>query len=149
MLKIKLLLSETRRAQVAQELTASGHIIDEEADLLLTQRQDYPETLMAKAAGTHVRLKLSEVTFIESLGHDILAHSGGKEYRLSERLIRLQDILDPSDFLRVSNSAIVNVHRIRFIKPALSAKFLLTMDDGAQVDVTRSYYYRFKEFFNI
>lgn len=149
MLKIKLLLSEKRYASVAGELTASGHVIDDEADLLLTERREHPDHLMAKREGALVRLRLAEVTFIESLGHDIIAHSGGEEYRLSERLIRLQTLLDPKDFLRVSNSVIVNVHHIRAIKPALSAKFLLTMTGGAKVDVTRSYYYSFKEFFHL
>lgn len=149
MLKIKLLLSEKRYASVAKELIDSGHVIDDEAELLLTERQNHPDHLMAKDAGTHVRLALSQVTFIESLGHDIVAHSDGKSYRLSERLVRLQTILNPADFLRVSNSAIVNVHHIRTIKPALSAKFLLTLSDGATVDVTRSYYYSFKEFFHL
>lgn len=149
MLKIKLLLSEKRYAAVAEELIASGHVIDENADLILVERQDHPDCLMAKKDGVLVRLKLAEVTFIESLGHDILAHCGGEAYRLSERLVRLQDILDPKDFLRVSNSVIVNVHHIQSIKPALSAKFLLTMTDGAKVDVTRSYYYSFKAFFSL
>ena len=93
MLKIKLLLSEKRYASVAKELIDSGHVIDDEAELLLTERQNHPDHLMAKDAGTHVRLALSQVTFIESLGHDIVAHSGGKSYRLSERLVRLQTIL--------------------------------------------------------
>ena len=69
MLKIKLLLSEKRYAAVAEELIASGHVIDDNAELLLTERQDHPDFLMAKQDGALVRLRLAEVTFIESLGH--------------------------------------------------------------------------------
>lgn len=66
MLKIKLLLSEKRYAAVAKELIASGHVIDDNAELLLTERQDHPDCLMAKKDGTLVRLGLAEVTFILS-----------------------------------------------------------------------------------
>ena len=42
MLKIKLLLSEKRYAAVAEELIASGHVIDDNAELLLTERPGPP-----------------------------------------------------------------------------------------------------------
>ena len=81
MLKIKLMLSEKNFETVAKELTESGHQIDETADLLLTERQTYPDLLTARKDDRIYRLPLREVTYIESLGHDILAHRGGMEYR--------------------------------------------------------------------
>jgi DNA-binding LytR/AlgR family response regulator len=43
----------------------------------------------------------------------------------------------------------VAVHHIKSIRPALTQKFLLTLSDGSKVDVTRTYYYIFKEFLGL
>ncbi|MBQ9907854.1 MAG: LytTR family transcriptional regulator [Oscillospiraceae bacterium] len=69
----------------------------------------------------------------------------GAECRLSDPLRRLDEMLDPQEFIRVSNSAIISINHIKSIRPSLSQKFVLTMSDGARVDVTRSYYYIFKD----
>ena len=79
----------------------------------------------------------------------MIAHSGGDEYKITERLRRLEEILDPKEFIRISNSVIVSANHIKSIKPTLGQKFVLTMSDSSKVDVTRTYYYIFKEFFGI
>jgi DNA-binding LytR/AlgR family response regulator len=94
-------------------------------------------------------MNTEKITHIESFAHDVVAHYEGGEYKLAERLRRLEEILDPNEFLRVSNSVIVSVSHIKSIKPALTQKFILTLTDGSKVDVTRTYYYIFKDFIGI
>ncbi len=57
--------------------------------------------------------------------------------------------LDPDRFLRVSQSTVVNRPAVREITPTLFMHFILTLSDGRRVDVTRTYYYLFKESFGI
>lgn len=65
------------------------------------------------------------------------------------RLYVLEKALPPELFVRISNSVIINRNAIRKIRPALSQKFYLTLKNGAVVDVTRTYYVRFKEYYGI
>ena len=58
-------------------------------------------------------------------------------------------MLDPDQFLRISNSVVIARNKVKSISPTLSMKFILTMQNGKKVDVTRSYYYIFKEYFGI
>ncbi|MBQ4271016.1 MAG: LytTR family transcriptional regulator [Clostridiales bacterium] len=83
--------------------------------------------------------------FIESLGHDIILHTRDGAYRSSERLKSLESILDPGSFLRISNSVIVNLKEIKRIESSVFQRFVLHLTSGDRVDVTRSYYYIFKE----
>lgn len=144
-MKFKLTVSEARYAEIAEWLTSHGGEIDDAADLTVTEKNIYVSYLIGRRGEEIFRLKTCEISHIESFSHEIIAHCGGEECRLTETLRRLESILDPAEFLRVSNSVIVSVNHIRSIRPALSQKFVLTMSDGSKVDVTRSYYYSFKD----
>ena len=148
-LKIKLMVSEEKYAEISSMLQEKGFIIDNNADFIFAERDVYVKYIIGRKNGEIYRIKTEDITYIESLSHDIIAHSGGEEYKLGERLVRLQGILNPDEFIRISNSVIVSVNHFRAIKPALSQKYILTLTDGSRVDVTRSYYYIFKEFFGI
>ncbi|MBQ5311582.1 MAG: LytTR family transcriptional regulator [Oscillospiraceae bacterium] len=148
-MKIRLMVSEERYGAVYRELTEKGFEIDDSADLILVENNVYVKHLIGKQGEEMFRLDVKDITHIESFAHDVIAYTHGGEYRLNERLRRLEEILDPDDFIRVSNSAIVAASHIKSIRPALSQKFVLTLSDGSKVDVTRTYYYIFKEYLGI
>ena len=148
-MKIKLMVSEENYSQIFKELTAMGIEIDDGAQLILSEKNVYVSRLIGRNDNEIFRLNTKDISHIESFAHDIIAHCGGDEYKLTERLRRLEEILDPEEFIRVSNSVIVSAEHIKSIRPSLSQKFVLTMSDGSKVDVTRTYYYIFKEFMGI
>jgi len=148
-MKIRLMVSEAHLSEIARELNAKGIEIDDNAELILSEKNVYAERIIGKRGDEIFRLKTSEITHIESFAHEIIAHCNAEEYRIGERLRRLEEILDPKDFIRVSNSVIVSANHIKSIKPTLGQKFVLTLSDGSKTDVTRSYYYIFKEFIGI
>lgn len=76
-------------------------------------------------------------------------HTKNKTYQAMDRLYRIVNMLDPDKFLRISNSVVIARDKVKKITPTLSMKFILTMIDGRNVDVTRSYYYIFKDYFGI
>jgi len=101
--------------------------------------------LSVSLAGKDMFIPISDVTYIESLGHDVLVHANGKRYNSTTRLKRYEAELEEDDFLRISNSTIVSLKCIRHIEVSLFQKFILELTSGEKVDVTRSYYYIFKE----
>lgn len=148
-MKVKLIAGEGHYAEIAAFLTAHGFELDDSADLILTEKNTYVSYLIGRQGEEIFRLKTAEISHIESFSHDIIAHCGGAEYRLSDPLRRLEQMLDPQEFQRVSNSVIVAANHIKSIRPALTQKFILTMSDGSRVDVTRTFYYIFREWIGI
>jgi DNA-binding LytR/AlgR family response regulator len=148
-MKIKLMVSEEKYTDIAKDLIAKGYEIDDNADFILSERNVHANYLIGRQGEEIFRLKTAGISHIESFSHDVIAHYEGEEYKVNERLRRLEEILDPKEFLRISNSVIVSISHIKSIKPALTQKFVLTMTDGSRVDVTRTYYYIFKEFLGI
>ena len=149
--KIRLNVSDERYAELEQKLLSAGFEIDDEAELIITEKERYSSFIAVKnKKGEKLRLKSEEIIFIESFGHDVVVHStDGESYYAYDRLYQLCTILDNEKFLRVGNCAIIAKSHVKKIKPSLSMKFVLTMSDGSLVDVTRSYCNSFKEFFGI
>jgi len=147
LLRIKLLVSKARYDEIENELVSKGFVIDEDADLLLTEKDQYVDHLIVRSIAENERLRISteEIIIIESFGHDIMMHTSQDKYKAGERLYQLERLLDPMQFLRISNSVIIAKNKIKRIVPALSSKFILTMSNGQSVDVTRSYYGIFKD----
>ena len=146
-LKIKLSVSMERYQEIHSELLALGIEIDENSDLVLLESGRYIDTLVVKDVQTTelVRLPVGEIVSVEAFGHSIEVFAQGASYQARERLYKIEAMLDPEKFLRVSNSVIVAREKIRKISPSLSMKFVLTMSDGRSAVVTRSYYYIFRE----
>ena len=148
-MKVKLMISDRRYAEIENELTAKGIEIDEDADLIISEKNSFVDHLMGKQNGEFFRIAVYDIIYIESFAHDIILHSVNGDYKISERLRQLENILNPDTFLRISNSAIIAREKVSKIKPTMSSKYILTMIDGSEIDVTRSYYYIFREIFNI
>jgi DNA-binding LytR/AlgR family response regulator len=94
-------------------------------------------------------LPISEIVSIETFGHTVEVHTQNNMYQAFDRLYAISNSLDPNEFLRVSNSVVIAKSKVKRIAPSLYMKFVLTMANNQKVDVTRSYYYIFKEQFGI
>ena len=60
-------------------------------------------------------------------------------------MYQLEAGLYEKGFLRVHKAYIVNKKAIRRIRTNLYMKFTLVLDNQEEIEVSRSYYYRFKE----
>ena len=148
-MKIKLIASEEHYDELAHELTSMGVELSDTADLVLTEQNAVISHLIGKKGDEIYRINVSDISHIESFAHDVIAYTDKDSFKISERLKTLTTILDPASFIRISNSVIISVDHIKSIKPAFTQKFIVTMKNGARVDVTRSYYYIFKEFIGL
>ena len=145
-MKVRLSVGEQIYEQTKKELLEHGIEIDDGSELELIERQGQTEYLNVKnEVGDRLKIRVDEIVFIESFGRNMDVHTEKEVYRASERMYILEKELAGRGFIRVSNSCIVARKRIKRIKPSLTMKYVLEMTDNSLVDVTRGYYYSFKE----
>lgn len=128
-----------------KKLNERGIMHDPESEYVLSKKADKGRFLSVSFDGKEMFIPISDVMYIESLGHDILVHTSAKVYNSTTRLKQYEADLDQDDFLRISNSVIVSLKCIKRIEVSLFQKFILELTSGDKLDVTRSYYYLFKE----
>ena len=149
-MKIRLSLPEEKKAPVGAELARQGIEVSEDAEYTLIETPRSRDFLNVRdKEGGALRLSADQIVYIEAFGKNIEVHTLQDTYYSQDRIYRLEELLDPREFIRISKSVIIAKSSVKKIRPALTMKFVLTLSDGSLVDVTRSYYTNFRRFFNI
>lgn len=144
-MKIQLQLSGGRLTEVKEELERLGIEISPDAELVLCEKDAYPDTLYGRDRDGYGIIDVNDIIYIESFGKEITIHTSDGAYGGSLPLYKTQTMLSPDEFMRISSSVIVSKKAIKHIGVSLYGKFALTLTGGVKVDVTRSYFYKFKE----
>jgi DNA-binding LytR/AlgR family response regulator len=103
------------------------------------------ERFVVRRRGREVVVPAGEINWIQAAGHDVVLHLGGASYRLRESMQSVEQSLDPSSFVRVHRSRIVNLDRVRDIRPWAWGDFRIVMQDGSVVNFSRRYRDRLEE----
>ena len=148
-MKIKLRLNKITKESIQDKLKEKNIEVSEESKLILTEEDYVGDTLECRDEEGIVIVNTEDICYIESVAHDVYVQIDNMTYKTKLRIYQLEKLLPSDRFIRISNSIIIKKNSIRHIKPALSCKFYLTLTNGDVVDVTRTYYYKFKEFYGI
>ncbi|HEX8137193.1 MAG TPA: LytTR family DNA-binding domain-containing protein [Pyrinomonadaceae bacterium] len=102
------------------------------------EREPYLNRLMVKSAGRVYFLKVEEIDWIEADNYYAKLHTGRKAHLLRETMNDLETRLDPEKFLRIHRSAIVNLDRVREMHPHFNGDYIVVLEDGTQLKMSRS-----------
>ena len=86
-----------------------------------------------------VFLRIEEVDWLETAGNYVRVHARATEYRLREALVRLEEQLDPDQFVRISRSAIVNLDRVARLFPGLDGDLVIELSNGVRLPLLAKY----------
>jgi len=93
--------------------------------------------------GTRVHvIPLEKLDYAEAQGDYVAIHSGGRSFLKLQPISALESGLDPSRFVRVHRSTIVNLERITRIEPYAKDSRVVILADGARLAVSRAGYSR-------
>ena len=97
------------------------------------------DRLIVKSAGVTHFVPVADVDWIEGAGVYVNLHVKGRELLYRSALHQLEARLDPTRFIRVHRSAIVNIDSIVRLEPASHGEFDVMLKDGSQTRVSRTY----------
>lgn len=86
-----------------------------------------------------------EIVRIYTQNKKVYVATGDKTYLLHERLYELEESLDMTQFIRISNSEIVNVHKIQKLDTGLTGTIRMYLQGGAETYVSRRYVPKIKK----
>jgi two-component system LytT family response regulator len=86
-----------------------------------------------------VLLKVDEVDWIEAAANYVRLHSRGAAYLMRGTLSGIERTLDPNRFVRIHRSTIVNVDRVKEIKPEWHGDFTVLLSAGNLLRMSRNF----------
>lgn len=80
-----------------------------------------------------------EIDWIKAEGNYVLLRCGERSHMIRERIAALEAQLDPSRFRRIHRSTIVNLDRVREVRPREHGGYEVVLVDGTHLDASRRY----------
>ena len=134
-------LSESLLA-VLRDLQSKNGASPSEADSRKPERAAHQEPLdrvVIKSGGRIYFLKTEEIDWVEGAGDYLTLHSGGQTHLIRETMGNFHAKLDPQKFLRIHRSTIVNIERIKDIRPLYKGEYVITLTSGISLKASRGY----------
>ena len=101
-------------------------------------RQDYLTRLTVRTAQRVQVVRVADIDWIEAADYCAKLHVGAGTHVVRVSLGALERLLDPTSFVRVHRSAIVNVDRLKEIESDSSGDGTVLLADGTKVRLARS-----------
>lgn len=121
----------------AKDLVVRNDAEREKQNRLTASHRAFTQRFMVRSAGRIVFLKAGEIDWIEAADYYARLHVGANAYLIRESMNDLEARLDPNAFVRIHRSAIVNLDRVREMRPLFRGELTVILHDGTQLRMSR------------
>lgn len=80
-----------------------------------------------------------DICYIEAVDNKTFIYTQSKVFETRQKLYELEAALKEKRFLRISKSTLINLMKIKAIKPALNGRFTALLYSGEETVISRKY----------
>lgn len=121
-----------------KESTGENHAIGELLNKLRAD-ESRPARLLIQTNERAFLLPVEQINWVESDRNYVSVHAGGNAYFVRGTIDGLQKRLDPSKFVRVNRSHIVNLDSVKELHPWFHGEYRVILTDGVEITWSRRY----------
>jgi two-component system LytT family response regulator len=107
-----------------------------------------PQRLVVRSRGKVELLRVEQIDWIEAQHNYLRLHVGNDMHLLRQTIGEIESRLQPDKFLRIHRSLIVNVDRIRHLEACGYGEYLVVLQNGKNLPLSRSYRERLDHLLN-
>ncbi|MBI3650776.1 MAG: response regulator transcription factor [Acidobacteria bacterium] len=119
----------------SDELTEKMNRLLEE----LRGRSTYAERLLVNSGNRAILLPVSQIDWVEAAKNYVKLHVGKEDYLMRGTIEGLYQKLNPSQFLRVNRSHIVNLESIKELQPWFHGEYKIILKGGKEISWSRRF----------
>ncbi len=97
-----------------------------------------PEYFPIESRGRLYLVPVEQIDWVEADGDHVKLHIGPHSYRIRETLGGMERKLDPTRFVRIHRSTIVQLSQIRELQPFFHGDYVVVLHDGTQLRLART-----------
>ena len=99
----------------------------------------FSSRILVKHDGRMFFVKVGDIDWIEADRNYVRLHVGKVAHTIRERISHLEESLDPRLFARIHRSTIVNLNRVREMQQWFSGDYVVILDNGTRLRLSRHY----------
>lgn len=115
------------------------HEITEEIREIVTFVKTRQGQLTGLMEGKQYEVPVRDVCYIEAVDNKVFLYTQKQVYETRQKLYEMEELLQEKYFLRVSRSLLLNLMKVKAIKPALNGRFLAILQSGEEIIISRKY----------
>ena len=107
--------------------------------------REFPVRFLVRRGQQMQFVRTETIDWLDAQGNYVQIHAGGRTHLLRHTMAEMERRLNPSQFVRVHRSAIVNIDRIARIEPHVHGEYMVVMQDGAQLTTSAAHSQKLRE----
>lgn len=93
-------------------------------------------------------LDLNEIYYFDIADRRTFAYTEDKVYQVAKSLSGLEEELKPYGFVRINKSNLVNIYKIRKVKPEANMRIIAVLKNDEKIQINRGYKRAFEDYLN-
>lgn len=123
----------------AEVLEIRCHKITEGVQEIISFVKSRQGQLTSELNGQQVEIPIIDVFYAESVDNRLFIYTAKESYEIRLKLYELEDMLSGKTFLRVQKGMLLNLMKVKSIKPALSGRYTALLKNNEEVVISRKY----------
>ncbi len=122
-----------------EEVEIRCHEMTEQIKEIITFVKSRQGQLTGIIEGKQYEIPVTDIYYIEAIDNTVFIYGQKNVYETRQKLYELEGILREKYFLRVSKSLILNLMKVKAIKPALNGRYSAILHSGEELIISRKY----------
>lgn len=122
-----------------EQLEIRCHEITEQVREIVTFVKSRQGQVNGIIEGKQYEIPVMDIYYIEAVDSKVFLYSSKKVYETRQRIYELENALKEKYFLRVSKSLLLNLMKVKSIKPDVNGRFTAILQSGEEIMISRKY----------
>ncbi len=122
-----------------EQIEIRCHQITEEVREIVAFVKTRQGQLTGLQEGKQYEIPMPDILYIEAVDNKVFLYTQKQVYETKQKLYELEELLRQKYFLRVSKSLLLNLMKVRSIKPALNGRFTAILQSDEEIIISRKY----------
>ncbi len=106
---------------------------------LIKNYESNDKKIIGISKGETYCIEQDDVLYFETVDRKTFCYTANGEYEISLKLYEIEEKYENTDYIRISKSSIVNLKKIRSLRPDFGGKILATMESNEKIYISRQY----------
>lgn len=122
-----------------EAIEISCHEVDTKVKEIVAFVKSRQGQLSGNLDGKIFEIPITDIFYIEAIDNKAFIYCSKQVYETRQKLYEMDDVLSGKNFLRISKSILLNLMKVKALKPALNGRFTALLINGEEVIISRKF----------